>query len=49
MKDALTALLEYKNLGTILFDSRFKILAIDKAAERILNSIGQKPLKLNSD
>lgn len=47
MKDALTALLEYKNLGTILFDSQFNILAIDKVAEKILNSIGQKPIKLN--
>jgi transcriptional regulator with PAS, ATPase and Fis domain len=47
MKDALTALLEYKNLGTILFDSQFNVLAIDKVSERILNSIGQKPLKLN--
>ena len=47
MKDALTALLEYKNLGTILFDNQFNIISIDKVAGRILNSIGQKPVKIN--
>ena len=47
MKNALTALLEYKNLGTILFDIQFNTLAIDKVAEWILNSIGHKPIKAN--
>ncbi len=47
MKDTLTALLEYKNLGTIIFNDVFDILAIDTIAERILNSVGDTSSRLN--
>ena len=47
MKDTLTALLEYKNLGTIIFDDQFNILAIDNIADRILNSVEDTLSRLN--
>lgn len=47
MSEALNRLLAYKNLGTVFFDVQFNIVEIDKVAQEILTSIGQRPAKGN--
>jgi transcriptional regulator with PAS, ATPase and Fis domain len=47
MSEALNRLLAYKNLGTVFFDAQFNIIEIDKVAQEILRSIGQRPVKGN--
>ncbi len=42
MSDALTQLLIYKNLGTVLFDEQLQIVEADKRAQELFVSIGQR-------